>query len=78
MGVQAACLEHGVAGSLAALLPALLGSSEAAAEITAQCTMALEMVTVLFNPDVCLDPTSPAPQRVVDETPNLDEVPLSP
>ena len=71
---QAAFLELGVADALARLLMGLVGARAEPAELTALCTMALEVVTVLFNADVCLSPLSPAPQRVLDECPTLQEV----
>lgn len=72
--MQAAFLEQGIVGELAALLRQLVFRNDSAAEVTALCTMALEVVTVLFNPDVCLNPMPPASQRVLDECPSLEEV----
>lgn len=43
---------------------------------TAVCTMALEIVTVLFNYDVCLNPALPVSQRMIDDTPIMQEVHL--
>lgn len=74
MPLQAAFLESGVVNQLAILLQSLVHNSNDTLEVTALCTMALEVVTVLFNPDVCLNPMSPAPQRVQDECPSLNEV----
>ena len=72
--LQAAFLEGGVVDQLASLLQSLVHNNDDTLEVTALCTMALEVVTVLFNPDVCLDPMSPTPQRVQDECPSLNEV----
>lgn len=43
-------------------------------EVTSLCTMALEVVTVLFNPDICLAPLQPVTQRVIDDCPSVKEV----
>jgi len=63
-----------VVASLGKLLAGLMRDRREGAEVTALCTMALEVVTVLFNPDVCLNPLLPAPQRVIDDCPSQQEV----
>jgi hypothetical protein len=72
--LQAAFLELNIVASLAKLLSGLMRDRREGPEVTALCTMALEVVTVLFNPDVCLNPLLPAPQRVIDECPSQQEV----
>ena len=38
------------------------------------CTMVLEAVLVLLDPEICLNPMAQAKQRVADETPSPAEV----
>ena len=77
---QAAMLDLRVTSGLARLLGALLpamGSGDPVAGAAA--TMALEVVFVLANPTVCLNPQQPAAQRAVQEAPSKAEVrPQSP
>lgn len=44
------------------------------AEAMALCTMLMEVVMVLFNPDVCLNPAIPAAERIIEECPTVAEV----
>ena len=71
--VQAAFLEQGIVSVLAKLLSNIMRDSDDP-EVTSLCTMALEVVTVLFNPDVCLNPLHPVTQRVIDDCPSVREV----
>ena len=72
---QAAFLDLGVVAHLAKLLSRMVDSlAVAGSESTALCTMVLEIITVLFNHDVCLNSLMPAPQRVLDECPTIPEV----
>ena len=72
---QAAMLDLRVTSGLARLLGALLpamGNGDPVAGAAA--TMALEVVFVLANPTVCLNPQQPAAQRAVQEAPSKAEV----
>lgn len=73
---QAAFLEMGIVAGLAKLIMGLVNESEEESQITAACTMALEVVTVLFNYDICLNPTLPVSQRITDDMPTIHEVSL--
>ena len=59
---------------LARLVP-ILGSG-AGPEAAALTTMALEVSTVLVNPDCCLNPQAPATARALSDCPPLSEVGL--
>jgi len=75
--VQAALLDAGCAAVLGQLLARLVpGAADPAkgAEARALTTMALEIATVLCNPDVCLDPSLSLEQRAVDECVGASEV----
>ena len=75
---QAALLDAGCGAALgqllARLLPGLGSDSGRAGEAGALVTMALEVVTVLANPDVCLDPALPAERRAAEECLGVPEV----
>lgn len=71
---QAAFLDQGVVPVIARLLEGLMREGGDDRELTSLCTMALEVVTVLFNPDICLTPLQPVTQRVIDECPSAREV----
>ena len=72
---QAAFLDLKVAGVVARLLSRVMSSSTLGGpEAMALCTMLMEVVMVLFNPDVCLNPATPAADRVVEECPTVAEV----
>lgn len=74
---QAAMLDAGCGAALgrllARLLPALADPGKAA-EAGALTTMALEVITVLANPDVCLNPASDPAQRAAEECIGVAEV----
>ena len=72
--LQAAFLEQGIVSVIAKLLSSLMRDSVDNPEVTSLCTMALEVVTVLFNPDICLNPLHSVTQRVVDDCPPVREV----
>ena len=59
---------------LARLVPVLGTGSTGGAEAAALATMALEVATVLVNPDCCLNPQSPATTRALSDCPPLTEV----
>ena len=61
---------------LARLLPALTDASKAA-EAAALTTMVLEIVNVLCNLDICLDPAVAPEQRALEDCINPNEVSLS-
>lgn len=67
-------MELGIVTGLAKLIMGLVNGNEEDYQMTAACTMALEIVTVLFNYDICLNPTLPVSQRLIDDTPTLHEV----
>ena len=67
-------MTSGLARLLAALLPALGGGDALAGAVA---TMALEVVTVLANPTVCLHPQQPAALRASQECPQKSEVSTS-
>lgn len=71
---QAAFLDQGIVTAIAKLLTHLMRDETHGPEVTSLCTMALEIVTVLFNPDVCLNPLLPVTQRVIDDCPSVKEV----
>lgn len=76
--MQAALLDLRVTGHigrlLARLVPVLGTGSTGGAEAAALATMALEVATVLVNPDCCLNPQSPATSRAQSDCPPLTEV----
>lgn len=77
IGVQAALLDAGCAASLGQLLARLVPAAAdpaKAAEAGALTTMALEIITVLCNIDVCLDPSLSSQQRATDECVGTSEV----
>ena len=61
---------------LARLLPALTDPSKAA-EAAALTTMVLEIVNVLCNLDICLDPAIAPEQRALEDCINPNEVSAS-
>jgi hypothetical protein len=85
--VQAALLDLKVARIvgrvLVAMFPATasnkggLGGSVLTPEAFAVVTQLMEVVMVLFTPDVCLNPSLPPEQRVAEETPSVAEVCLA-
>lgn len=58
---------------LARLVPGAADPAKGA-EARALTTMALEIATVLCNPDVCLDPSLSLEQRAVEECVDASEV----
>ncbi len=75
--VQAALLDAGCAAALGQLLARLVPAAAdpaKAAEAGALTTMALEIITVLCNIDVCLDPSLSPEQRAIDECVGTNEV----
>ena len=73
--VQAAFLDLKVAGLLGQLLGRLVPILDRGVESMAVCTMVLEVILILMDPDACcLNPGLDAAQRVVDETPTIAEV----
>ena len=72
--LQAAFLDQGIVSVIAKLLSNIMTDAADDPEVTSLCTMALEVVTVLFNPDVCLNPLHPVTQRVIDDCPSVNEV----
>ena len=74
LALQAAFLDQGIVSVIAKLLSNLMRDNGDDPESTSLCTMALEVVTVLFNPDICLNPLHPVTQRVVDDCPSVREV----
>lgn len=75
--MQAALLDAGCAAALGQLLARLVPAAAdpaKAAEAGALTTMALEIITVLCNIDVCLDPSLSPEQRAIDECVGTNEV----
>lgn len=70
MPLQAAMLDSGISVTLgqllARLLPALTDATKAA-EAAALTTMVLEIVNVLCNLDICLDPAVAPEQRALED-----------
>jgi hypothetical protein len=75
--LQAALLDVGCAATLSQLLARLLPAAAdpaKAANAGALTTMALEVITVLSNPEVCLNPDLDIEQRAVEECVAPNEV----
>ncbi|CAL8468510.1 g8050 [Coccomyxa elongata] len=74
--IKAALLDAGCAAALGQLLARLVPAAAdpaKAAEAGALITMALEIITVLCNIDVCLDPSLSPEQRAIDECVGTNE-----
>jgi hypothetical protein len=71
---QAPMLDLGVIVYLGRLLGRLVPASAESEEAVALCTMALEVATVLFNSDVCLDPSVDVSIRLLQECPAPPQV----
>jgi hypothetical protein len=67
-------LDLGVIVYLGRLLGRLVPASAESEEAVALCTMALEVATVLFNSDVCLDPSVDVAVRLLQECPAPPQV----
>lgn len=52
------------------LVPMVADSTEAGQ----LCTMAMEVITILFNHEVCLNPSATGHHRICDECPSTAEV----
>ncbi|KAK9829627.1 hypothetical protein WJX72_006957 [[Myrmecia] bisecta] len=74
--LKAAFLDLKLAGISARLLSRLVPVLNEGADAVALCTMVMELVTVLFNPDVCLNPALPPIERVLQECPPTAEAGL--
>ena len=74
--VQAAFLDLKLAGVLGELLGRLVPVLGQGADAGSLCTMVLEAILTLQDPETCLNPMAPALQRVPDETPAPTEVPI--
>lgn len=74
--MQAAFLDLKLAGVLGELLGRLVPVLGQGADAGSLCTMVLEAILTLQDPETCLNPMAPALQRVPDETPAPTEVPL--
>ncbi len=79
MSLQAAMLDSGITVTLgqllARLLPALTDATKAA-EAAALTTMVLEIINVLCNLDICLDPAVSQEQRAMEDCIAPNEVGL--
>lgn len=72
--LKAAFLDLKVAGLLGQLLGRLVPILDRGVESMAVCTMVLEVILILMDPEACcLNPGLDAAQRVVDETPTIAE-----
>ena len=69
-------MDQGIVDVIARLLTGLMRETATEAEVTSLTTMALEIVTVLFNPDICVNALLPVTQRVIDDCPSVKEVGL--
>lgn len=72
--VQAAFLDLRLADTLGQLLGRLVPVLGQGADAGSLCTMVLEAILTLQDPENCLNPMAPAAQRVPDETPTPAEV----
>lgn len=73
--MQAAFLDLKLAGVLGELLGRLVPVLGQGPDAGSLCTMVLEAILTLQDPETCLNPMAPALQRVPDETPAPAEVP---
>ncbi|KAK9862215.1 hypothetical protein WJX84_008545 [Apatococcus fuscideae] len=71
--MKAAFLDLKVAGMLARLLNRLVPMVADSTEAGQLCTMAMEVITILFNPEVCLNPSATGHHRICDECPSTAE-----
>lgn len=71
---QAAFLDLKLADILGQLLGRLVPVLGQGADAGSLCTMVLEAILTLQDPETCLNPMAPALQRVPDETPTPAEV----
>lgn len=74
---QAAFLDLKLAGVLGELLGRLVPVLGQGADAGSLCTMVLEAILTLQDPETCLNPMAPALQRVPDETPAPNEASCS-
>ena len=74
---QAAFLDLKLADILGQLLGRLVPVLGQGADAGSLCTMVLEAILTLQDPETCLNPMGPAFQRVPDETPTPAEVSVS-
>lgn len=72
--LQAAFLDLRLADTLGQLLGRLVPVLGQGADAGSLCTMVLEAILTLQDPENCLNPMAPAAQRVPDETPTPAEV----
>lgn len=72
--IQAAFLDLKLADILGQLLGRLVPVLGQGADAGSLCTMVLEAILTLQDPETCLNPMGPALQRVPDETPTPAEV----
>lgn len=72
--MQAAFLDLKLAGVLGELLGRLVPVLAQGPDAGSLCTMVLEAILTLQDPETCLNPMAPAVQRVPDETPAPTEV----
>lgn len=72
--MQAAFLDLRLADTLGQLLGRLVPVLGQGADAGSLCTMVLEAILTLQDPENCLNPMAPAAQRVPDETPTPAEV----
>lgn len=72
--MQAAFLDLRLADTLGQLLGRLVPVLGQGADAGSLCTMVLEAILTLQDPESCLNPMAPAAQRVPDETPTPAEV----
>lgn len=72
--LQAAFLDLKLAGMLGQLLGRLVPVLGQGPDAGSLCTMVLEAILTLQDPETCLNPMAPALQRVPDETPAPAEV----
>ena len=75
--VQAAFLDLKLAGVLGELLGRLVPVLGQGADAGSLCTMVLEAILTLQDPETCLNPMASALQRVPDETPAPNEASCS-
>lgn len=72
--MQAAFLDLRLADTLGQLLGRLVPVLGQGADAGSLCTMVLEAILTLQDPENCLNPMAPAAQRVPDEIPTPAEV----
>lgn len=77
LSMQAAFLDLRLADTLGQLLGRLVPVLGQGADAGSLCTMVLEAILTLQDPESCLNPMAPAAQRVPDETPTPAEVAFS-